>query len=156
MYKAITYCKTMGNTSGAPLFGTPRACNNCSAEDRRNRTFRVTWHIVYDNEEVENFSKQNGLMSKVLRADGETLGERIGNMSISSATLFGDIDFARAMLAKIEHITGYVSVSSSGNIRMEQFLCDGCHSKLNLYDLPDEWGFEVFQKPTGYYRIDLP
>lgn len=131
------------------LLSSPEHCDSCKKE-------QPTWKVVYENSQVDDFNDRHNLIVKVNKKDDKIFYANPEGQMMEFSDFLKPLDFAHARAAEIKHITGNIRITLSTKVHMEQFFCDECHAKLNLFQLPEEWGFEAFEDRKGFVRIDLP
>lgn len=127
----------MGN-----LFTVPEYCSCCKEKGN------CVWMISYENTDIDEFCSQNNIL------DPNVFFKNPENINMKKIT--APMDFASEEAKKVKHITGYIRISMGNKINMVQFLCDKCYKTLDLSQLPEEWGFDVYHDKNGYSRVELP
>lgn len=129
----------MGN-----LFTEPEYCSGCKEKGN------CVWMISYENTDIDEFCSQNNIL------DPNVFFNKTDNTNDMMGKLTAPMDFASEEVNKVKHITGSIRISMGDKIKMVQFLCDKCYKTLDLSQLPEEWGFDVYHDPKTYKRVVLP
>jgi len=96
----------------------------------------AVWYVDYEHDELDR------LRSKMKHCNADDILEIMMESSRR----------AEELSQKIRPVVGKVQIIQSVNLRMHSLLCDRCFNKIELENLPKDWGYTAIFKQNGYHR----